>query len=79
MSDPNMSHRDALVAEVVGAGESRRLEFKRVGKIGSALQTIVAFANTDGGTLILGVEDENKASRTKRGWYDRECSSDPVQ
>ncbi|NCU67952.1 ATP-binding protein, partial [Acidovorax sp. 210-6] len=39
--------------------ESRHLEFKRVsGKmVGKALETVCALANTDGGTLVLGVAD----------------------
>src|SRR3989339_424044 len=46
--------------------ESRTLEFKRLGSrnesIDRTLQSIVAMANTDGGTLILGVEDPQKTT-----------------
>jgi len=46
--------------------ESRTLEFKRLGSrnesIDRMLQSIVAMANTDGGTLILGVEDPQKTT-----------------
>ncbi|OHA03123.1 MAG: hypothetical protein A3J10_03965 [Candidatus Sungbacteria bacterium RIFCSPLOWO2_02_FULL_54_10] len=46
--------------------ESRTLEFKRLGSrnesIDRVLQSIVAMANTDGGTLILGVEDPQKTT-----------------
>lgn len=46
--------------------ESRTLEFKRLGSrnesLDRTLQSIVAMANTDGGTLILGVEDPQKTN-----------------
>ena len=46
--------------------ESRTLEFKRLGSrnesIDRALQSIVAMANTDGGTIILGVEDPQRTT-----------------
>lgn len=46
--------------------ESRTLEFKRLGSrhetIEKALQSIVAMANTDGGVIILGVDDPQKTT-----------------
>jgi ATP-dependent DNA helicase RecG len=46
--------------------ESRTLEFKRLGSrnetIDKTLQSIVAMANTDGGTIILGVDDPQKTT-----------------
>lgn len=49
----------ALVQQLITTRESRHLEFKRVsGKmVGKALETVCALANTDGGTLVLGVAD----------------------
>ena len=49
----------SLVGTLLPRGESRRLEFKRVsGKmVGKALETVCAFANTQGGTLVLGIAD----------------------
>jgi len=46
-------------------GETRVLEFKRLGTtknvgIDKTLQSIVAMANTDGGVLVLGVDDPEK-------------------
>lgn len=63
---------EALVEIVLGwalpSAESQRLETKRVsGKmVAKALETICAFANTQGGWLLLGVEDANKAVGSDR-------------
>lgn len=48
-----------LVAQWLPADETRHLEFKRVsGKmVGKALETVCAFANADGGLLVLGLAD----------------------
>lgn len=48
--------------------ESQTLEFKRVsGKmVGKALETICAFANTEGGVLALGVADEKQVAGVAR-------------
>lgn len=47
--------------------ESRTAEFKRLGSrnesIDRTLQSIVAMANTDGGILILGIDDPQKSER----------------
>ncbi|MDO8490248.1 MAG: putative DNA binding domain-containing protein [bacterium] len=53
--------------------ETRTLEFKRLGAskndvVSKTLESIVAMANTDGGTIILGVDDPEK---TKLKGYDR--------
>jgi ATP-dependent DNA helicase RecG len=59
---------DALVRQVIARSESRHLEFKRVsGKmVGKALETMCAFANTAGGTLVLGVADPKEFQGTAR-------------
>lgn len=56
------------IAALLAAHESRTLDFKRVsGKmVGKALETICAFANTDGGVLALGVADEKQERGTAR-------------
>lgn len=54
------------IAQWLLADETRHLEFKRVsGKmVGKALETVCAFANADGGLLVLGLADrkEHKGS-----------------
>ena len=49
----------ALLQLLVARNESRHLEFKRVtGKmVQKALETLCAFANTEGGILVLGLAD----------------------
>lgn len=48
--------------------EGKTLEFKRdLSSPDGALRSIVAFANTAGGTLLLGVED---TTRHARGVHD---------
>ena len=59
-SGPALS--EAQVLAILEAKESPWLEFKRVsGKmVSKALETICAFANSDGGTLILGIADPRR-------------------
>lgn len=56
------------IKALLAARESRTLEFKRVsGKmVGKALETLCAFANTEGGILVLGVADENQERGSAR-------------
>ena len=58
---------DALVDQLLVLDEEYRFECKRLaGKPTSALETIVAFANSDGGFLILGLDDPGKAKGRAR-------------
>lgn len=57
---------DDLVDRILAAEEGQALETKRVGKADRKLETIVAFANTDGGILVLGIEDARKAEGRQR-------------
>ncbi len=58
-SDLSAEESLTLLNILIPRAESRHLEYKRVsGKmVGKALETLCAFANTDGGMLVLGVVD----------------------
>ncbi len=62
------SGNEELLNRLCELDESPDFEFKRVsGKmVHKALETIVAFANTEGGFLILGMEDLKKAKGADR-------------
>ncbi len=57
---------DDLVDELLRQPEGLRFEAKRVGDNTRKTQSIVAFANTEGGLLVLGFEDEDKAAGRAR-------------
>ena len=59
---------EELIKRLCEMDESINIEFKRAsGKmVHKALETIVAFANSEGGFLILGMEDSKKAKGTDR-------------
>lgn len=63
MDELTGTRAEEWVAQMIGRAESLRFETKRVsGKmVGKALETICAFTNTQGGLLVLGVEDAAKA------------------
>ena len=53
--------------------ETLHVEFKRLGEekvVEKAIRTVTAFANTEGGVLILGIDDPEK---TKKKGLDRIC------
>ena len=53
---------ETLLTQILLRSESRYLEFKRVsGKmVNKALETICAFANSEGGNLVLGIADRKE-------------------
>jgi len=61
------------LTEVLRRPEGKTLEFKRdLSSPSGVLKTIVAFANTSGGTLLLGVDDEGTSVRGIRNPLDLE-------
>ncbi|HZK82288.1 MAG TPA: RNA-binding domain-containing protein, partial [Humisphaera sp.] len=57
---------DAYVDQVLLRSESMTFDCKRTGKIDKLLETVIAFANTEGGTIAIGVEDPDKAVGRER-------------
>lgn len=59
ITDLTPFENETLLAQILVRPESRYLEFKRVsGKmVNKALETICAFANSEGGNLVLGIAD----------------------
>ncbi len=61
--------RQALIKNILSIpAETQTIEFKRLGEsrndvVDRTLQSIVAMANTEGGTIILGVDDPEKTTR----------------
>ena len=49
------------IVDLLRRTEGKTLEFKRdLSSPGGALKSIIAFANTAGGTLLVGVEDRTR-------------------
>ena len=58
---------DAMIDRLLEWEENDHFECKRlIGKLASALETVVAFANSDGGYLVLGLDDPAKAKGRAR-------------
>lgn len=53
---------DPFVDRILALPESDRFECKRIGRVERLLESVVAFANTDGGVIALGLEDPDKES-----------------
>ena len=64
MNTLTLSAEDAenLISYWLAADETQQLEFKRVSgnMVGKALETVCAFANADGGFLVLGIADQKE-------------------
>lgn len=61
-------NNDSLIQKILEIPfETRTLEFKRLGSrnetIDRTLQSIVAMANTDGGIIVLGIDDPQKSNK----------------
>ena len=50
-----------MIEELLSRDESKTLEFKEnANSLPNIIKTVVAFANTAGGTIVIGVEDRTK-------------------
>ena len=56
---PSAAVAEELISRWLAVDETQQLEFKRVSgnMVGKALETVCAFANADGGLLVLGIAD----------------------
>ncbi len=72
-----------LIAALLAQKESRNFEVKRVrgGELTKCLQSLTAFANTEGGLLVLGLEDPDRAQGTDRlyGIEENESAVDELR
>ncbi len=51
------------IDEIISQGENQAVEFKSVSvRVESIAKELVAFSNTQGGTLLIGVEDNGLIS-----------------
>lgn len=68
MFDLPTSQATIRLTALLLAPESSTLDFKRLGsgKVAKMLETICAFANTEGGTLVIGVGDEKESKPTDK-------------
>lgn len=65
-SDPSVRLQDDRIAKALQLREDERLDFKRVGSVDTTIKTACAMANTEGGWIVLGIEDPNKGSGMDR-------------
>jgi ATP-dependent DNA helicase RecG len=64
---PTPPFDDALVDQLLGMEESYQFDCKRIkDKLNSIVATVVAFANSDGGIIVLGLEDPDKGKGRDR-------------
>lgn len=76
------------IEQMILQGESATLEFKKeLGEPFAIIQTVVAFANTEGGSILIGVNDDGnvvgideirKAKKKISEWVESRCDP-PVE
>jgi ATP-dependent DNA helicase RecG len=59
--------------QIIQQGEGLKIEFKEASNSvpSSMYETVVSFSNTDGGTILLGVEDDGRVKGIDRGSQDK--------
>ncbi len=58
MIDVSPAQAAGLLTTMLGAPESRTVEFKRISaRHGRMIETVCAFANSEGGSLVIGIDD----------------------
>lgn len=66
MTSP-IQNDDQLVDQLLEIEESGRFEVKRIkGNLARIIESVVAFANSDGGMIVIGLEDPDKAHGRQR-------------
>ncbi len=64
----NILSNNMKINEILASGESDKVEFKEsLAEIKEILKTIVAFANTKGGVILIGVKDDGTVKGIKVG------------
>jgi ATP-dependent DNA helicase RecG len=57
---------DELIDQILRRPESLTFDCKRTGRIDRLLETVVAYADTEGGVIAIGMEDPDKGSGRER-------------
>ena len=73
------SHTSHLLIELLAQGEHQRLDFKyEISDSKKIARTLSAFANTDGGTLLIGVKDNGNIAgiRSEEEYYMIEAAAE---
>ena len=59
------------ITELIAQGEGTRLEFKStISSANRIAKTLVAFANTSGGLLVIGVDDDGRVSGIESEYHE---------
>src|SRR5664280_1693554 len=70
---------NSYIRNLIQSGENQQLDFKfEISDSRKIARTLVAFSNTDGGTLLIGVKDNGKIAgvRTDEEFYMVQAAAD---